>query len=217
MDLLRDRIVSLRRETSDHRLSFVPEGTLEKIVTTEAIQAELRRSRAPLQEEPEIIKLIKQGGIKTFAILVCIYRTDRITNFIENEQLQKVGIDSKLPYISRTELERLGLPEVDATDFFEKQWEFTAPVFRRCAGHRWLYKKIIFPFLESDDLSEGGFGTVYKVKLHESHILADSLEDKAAVRASRLIQRKHLNRVPETLRCMDSHDHTRASPEQWKI
>ena len=190
MESLRDRIVALRRETSDRRLSFVPEGTLENIMSTESIRAELRRSGARIYEEPETIEIIRQGGIKTFAILVYIYKADRVANFIENEQLQKDGIDSKLPYSSRADLKRMLPLGNDAAEFFEKQWEFTAPVFRRRAGHRCLYEETIFPFLESERLGEGGFGIVYKEKLHESHIMADSLENKALVRAFRPIQTK---------------------------
>ena len=183
MEALREQILSLRCESSDRRSSFVPEETLDKVITIKTITAALRNSRAQLHREPENIDLIMQGGKKTFAILVSIYKADRIVNFIENEQLQKAGIDSKLPYSSRADLERT-LPKIDAVDFFEKQWEFTAPVFRRRSGHRCLYERTIFPFLESKIHGEGSFGNVYKEKLHASHITADFLAHKSSVRPS---------------------------------
>ena len=183
METLRGQILSLRCETSDCRSSFVPEETLNSIITIETITAALRDSRAPLHREAENIELIRQGGKKTFAILVSIYKADRIVNFIENEQLQKVGIDSKLPYSSRADLEKI-LPKIDAVDFFERQWEFTAPVFRRRSGHRCLYERTIFPFLESQILGEGSFGNVYKETLHASHIATNFLAHKSLVRPS---------------------------------
>ncbi len=180
MELLRATILSLRCECSDRRSSFVPEGSLDNIITTATIKAALRGSGAQLHREQENIESIRQGGRKTFAILVSIYKADRIVSFIENEQLQKAGIDSKLPYSSRADLERI-LPKIDAVDFFEKQWEFTAPVFRRRTGHRCLYERTIFPFVESAIHGEGSFGNVYKEKLHDSHITADFVAHKSSV------------------------------------
>ena len=183
MESLRESILSLRCESSDHRSSFVPEEALDKILTTAAIKAALRESGAQAHREPENIESINQGGKKTFAILLCIYKAARIVNFVENEQLQRTGIDSKLPYGSRADLERI-LPKIDAVDFFEKQWEFTAPLFRRRYGHRCLYERTIFPFVESKFHDEGSFGNVYKEKLHRSHVTADFLARVSPVRPS---------------------------------
>ena len=183
MESLRDNILSLRCEGSDRRSWFVPEDALDRIITTAAIRAALRDSGAQPHREPENIELISQGGKKTFAILISIYKAARIVNFIENEQLQKAGIDSKLPYGSMGDLERT-LPKIDAMDFFEKQWEFTAPVFRCRSGHRCLYERTVFPFVESKFQDEGSFGNVYKEKLHKSHITADFLAHISSVRPS---------------------------------
>ncbi|KAL8717253.1 MAG: hypothetical protein Q9225_005485 [Loekoesia sp. 1 TL-2023] len=163
-------------------------------MTTATIKAALRESGAQLHREPENIESIRQGGRKTFAILVSIYKADRIVNFIENEQLQKAGLDSKLPYSSRADLERI-LPKIGAADFFEKQWEFTAPVFRRRAGHRCLYERTVFPFLESDIHGEGSFGNVYKDKLHGSHITADFMAHESS---DLIIARKELKATHPT-------------------
>lgn len=183
MESLRDSILSLRCESSDRRSSFVPEEALDKTITTAAIRAALRDSGAQPHREPENIESISQGGKKTFAILICIYKAARIVNFIENEQLQRTGIDSKLPYGSKADLERT-LPKIDAVDFFEKQWEFTAPIFQRRSGHRCLYERTIFPFVESKFHDEGSFGNVYKEKLHRSHITNDFLAHISPVRPS---------------------------------
>lgn len=181
MDSIRATILSLRCESSDRRSSFVPEGALDSVLTTPTIQIVLRSSKKQLHREPEFIDMIERGGKKTFAILICIHRADCIVNFVENEPLQKAGIDSKLPYYSQTDLESI-LTKADATEFFERQWEFTAPIFRHRLGHRCLHRKTIFPFIDSDLLGEGSFGRVYKEKLHLKHSEAGFSPHKNSVR-----------------------------------
>lgn len=182
MASLKEEIQSLRCESSDRRSSFVPEGALDNIITIEKIKSALRSAKAQLDREQETLELILKGGKKTFAILVSIYRTERIVDFIETDQLQASKIDSKLPYSSRADLGRI-LPKADAAEFFEKQWEFTAPIFRRRAGHRCLHERAIFPFLESSVQGEGSFGNIYKVELHNSHSLAAFQAQKHPVRS----------------------------------
>ena len=114
------------------------------------------------------MELIKDGGKKTFAILVTIYKADRIVFFIENEQLQTIELDAKLPFSSKAELERI-LSRADAADFLDRQWEFIAPVFRRHAGQRCLHERTIFPFLKSSEHGRGSFGNIYISELHHSH------------------------------------------------
>ncbi len=182
MEALREDIQSLRCETADRRSSFVPEGALDSIITTASIRAALRDSISQLHRENEAIELIKKGGKKTFAILVTIYKADRIISFIKSDQLQRANLDSRLPFNTKADLERI-LLRTDAADFFDKQWEFTAPVFRRHAGHRCLHERTIFPFMKSWVHGEGGFGNIFKIELHHSHGVAAS-SAKRSVRRS---------------------------------
>lgn len=76
------------------------------MITTATIKPVLRESRQ-LHREPNNIKLIRQGGRKTFAILVSIYKANRIVNFIYN------GIETT--YSSRPDLEGI-LSKTDAVD-----------------------------------------------------------------------------------------------------
>ena len=170
MASLREAIQSLRCESADPRSSFVPAGSLREILTYKEIRLALKTCKAQLHREIESIELIRLGGQRIFAILITIYRPELIVAFVENDQLQTAAIDSRLPY-SRAELDSI-LPKADAIDFFEKQWEFTAPIFRRRAGHRCLHDRTIFPFLESTGLGQGASGEIHKVKLHFSHSVA---------------------------------------------
>ncbi|KAL9032562.1 MAG: hypothetical protein Q9180_006432, partial [Flavoplaca navasiana] len=167
MDTLRDAIHLLRWECADSRSAFVPAASLDEVLTVEKIRSTLRTSMVQLHRENEAISTIRYGGQKTFAILVMIHKPHSIIAFVEKDQLQTTAIDSRLPY-SKADLDKI-LPVADSVDFFERQWEFTAPVFRRRTGHRCLYDRTVFPFLKSTDHGKGASGDVYMVKIHRSH------------------------------------------------
>jgi hypothetical protein len=55
--------------------------------------------------------------------------------------------------------------------FYDSQWEILVPRFSTDKLSQDLDKQSILPFIEKDDDSKrGGFGDVYKVKIHEKHI-----------------------------------------------
>ncbi|KAL8658444.1 MAG: hypothetical protein Q9202_007561 [Teloschistes flavicans] len=180
MATLKEEIQNLRCESSDHRSSFVPEGALDTIITVDKIKSALRDAKIRPDRVKEILGLIVRGGKKTFAILVSIYRIEDIVDFIEFDQLQEYSIDAKLPYSSRIDLEKI-IPRADAAEFYEKQWEFTAPIFRRRAGHRCLHERTVFPFVESSIQGEGNFGNIYKIGVHPCHILAENITSSERV------------------------------------
>ena len=170
MASLREAIQSLRCESADSRSLFVPAGSLDNVLTSKNIRSALDKRDVQLYRLDEFVEMIRNGGQRTFAILITIYRPEQIVAFAEHDQFQTATLDSKLPYC-KADLEKI-LPEGDRVDFFEKQWEFTAPIFRRGAGHRCLKQRTIFPFLESAFQGEGAAGDVHKVKLHRSHFVA---------------------------------------------
>ena len=168
MDVLRKQILRLRYPTAEPRHSFVPIGALSSVLNTEVLRDCLKSSKAPLHRVDEIITLVRQGGCRTFAILIMIRMLHHLMRFVESDELQRVHLDSRLPY-TLSNLESILLCKDDADEFFEQQWEFTAPVFRRRAGHRSLHDQTVFPFLESKYQGSGARGTVYKVELHPQH------------------------------------------------
>lgn len=167
MASIRDEIQALRILSADHRSYFIPAGALNDLLNTETIKSAYRSCKVQPNREKEVLRKVEHGGRRTFAILITIYKPHRIIDFIERDEFRTAGIDSKLPF-SRAELE-LFLPITEAGDFFDKQWELTAPIFSRRAGHRLLDQRTIFPFLESRDHAEGAFGAVHLIRLHPSH------------------------------------------------
>lgn len=137
-------------------------------MNTEVLRDCLKSSKVPLHRVDEILPLVRQGGCRTFAILVTIRMLHHLMRFIESDELQRVRLDSRLPY-TLSNLESILHCKDDANEFFEQQGELRAPVFRRRAGHRSLHEQTVFPFLESEYQGSGARGTVYKVKLHPQH------------------------------------------------
>ncbi|KAL8723337.1 MAG: hypothetical protein Q9181_007303 [Wetmoreana brouardii] len=163
---LRAQIHGLRRQNVKS-LYFVPDGTLKRVITEPAVLSAIEACEISPGRRDEIVERVTHGGRRLFATLTLINRPVLILKFIENDQLIPRGLDSSLPFSLPT-LQDI-LPTADADDFFEKQWEFTAPVLSRCQGHRILNEHTRFPFMDSTLLEEGGFGKVFEVEVHPDH------------------------------------------------
>ncbi|KAL9586986.1 MAG: hypothetical protein Q9203_003670 [Teloschistes exilis] len=108
-----------------------------------------------------------QGGQWVFAILTIHPMQSSIVKFIENDQLLHRQLDASLPFALPV-LKSI-LSPVDADLFFEKQWEFTPPIFFSRQGHRILHEDTRFPFTESSRLGGGAFGEVFEEEVHPDH------------------------------------------------
>ena len=166
MDGLRAQIQSLRQKNEDSKY-FMPAGALNDLLKHRPIKNALKECGVEVNRIDEVTELIVRGGRRTFAILLAIYRQATIMKFVEGDQFQTNILDSKLPR-SLSDLQSI-LPATDVGEFFERQWEFTAPVFPRGRGHRLLHHDTIFPFMASQQRGEGGFGRVFEVELHPAH------------------------------------------------
>lgn len=92
-----------------------------------------------------------------FAILILNRDEQYILEFLYRRET-----DSRLTY---TEEGLYFLPLGVARDFANHQWEFCPVILKRAEIHRVLKPNDVLPFLEDDVVGEGGFGTVFKVKL----------------------------------------------------
>ncbi|GAP89950.1 putative protein kinase [Rosellinia necatrix] len=127
---------------------------------------------------------------KIFAILVLIEKVDAVQEFIRE------GIDDgDLPFENleldgRTETFELGrkpgqgkssytlkcfssFTQRNLVNFEDCQWAMLAPTFdrprRKNVQHHNLKNQTILPFLEEEEVSEGGFGRISRVKIHPDH------------------------------------------------
>ncbi|PMD49796.1 kinase-like protein [Hyaloscypha bicolor E] len=165
MKKLRDSIDGLRCKNYQSRY-FVPRQSLVKLLQTDIIQSELR-GIVPLHQLPEIVQTIFRKGQLIFAILVLIDHLEYIAKFIESDQLQPNWLDHRLPFDQQT-LETM-MEAVPASRFYEKQWEFTAPVFTPFMLRRHLTDDTILPFHSENKIGSGGFGDVYHITINTAH------------------------------------------------
>jgi hypothetical protein len=99
-----------------------------------------------------------------------------IVNFLRRDQLLRTRLDEKLPR-QVDELVVILKSKAIAEEFYEFQWQFLAPVFSELKVHRLLHEETILPFLAEEYLGQGGFGKVYRTRIHESHLLPSTGPD----------------------------------------
>jgi hypothetical protein len=162
MDELKVHLKGLRRANIHHR-RFIPELSLYRAVTKQAIGKALGHAGVEVHRQEEITIRVVQSGRKIFAILVLIGQTADILKFIEADELQ----DIKLPFKIEALRDEVKLPNAD--EFDEKQWEVTAPTFLCGTLNRCLNGKTILPFTLKEGAGHGAFGKVWEIELDEDH------------------------------------------------
>ena len=167
VESLRSSISKIRHKSASDYRYFIPKHKLRKVIDSDSIRKVLFESQMEVYHVDEAVEIIDKGAWRTFAILICINQPLCIVSFIEDAGIQSGLIDNHLPF-ELTKLEKL-LDRTTACDFYEKQWEFTAPSFSRSVLMRKLPPQFILPFLKDEILKEGGFGAFYKVHIEHSY------------------------------------------------
>lgn len=159
------------------KADFWPEGSLRQVITWNDVSTELY-SRVATQPPPfvdnELIQFIQQNGTKLLAIcLMCRIRQSELEQAMY--AFRNYGLyDQSLP-VSQHDLtpyaQRLRWNGPDMHNFLQHQWKFVAPKFSmdRCLMPR-LPEGTILPFVQLSTGAKGNFGTVYKVRVHSSHL-----------------------------------------------
>ncbi|KAK6502434.1 hypothetical protein TWF506_003014 [Arthrobotrys conoides] len=178
---LRERIGFWRRSNVNGQ-AFVLTGPLLDEIDLETITSILHQCNFQSYAIREAAQTILQGGKLALSILIDISRPYLIGCFIKSDNLLDTTIDSRIPY-SESHLQRLIPDENDYHEFYKKQWEFVAPVFKPSLQFRELPVKTILPFLSYEVLGEGSFGKVYKARLPVRHqsIIRDSADECISV------------------------------------
>lgn len=169
MAQLRKQIQSLRCKVDNEDRFFVPHQSLYKLMTREKVLDVVKGcGEIPCYRLDETVEKIIKGGRRIFAILVLLKGEEKlISRFIEHDHFQHSPLDVKLPFSEDT-LKSI-IPDEIVSDFYEKQWEFVAPIFSRNVVHRSLHEDIRLPFVQNKKIGEGGFGVVYEIELHPDH------------------------------------------------
>lgn len=147
-----------------HQREFSPEGTLRRIITINSVWEELANT------EEELVDFVLQDAQKVFAIAVfSAIRGDELKETLRKLKEHNVK-DQNLPIrSSRAEQHPCFRDLFSQYEFLKNQWSFLAPTFGDIDIV--LDLEAVFPFteVERQTSTEGAFGTVYEVTLHESH------------------------------------------------
>ncbi|KAK1496615.1 protein kinase [Colletotrichum tamarilloi] len=178
----------------DHRRpAFLPEGTIESLITRWSIAAELQDDDEKISHFPEtdLVNFVEDQAKKTFAITVCcgISGTDLRTTMkffktvgfndrhlpIKKPQpprRDQLGWNFPFPFDGMAKEKRLRrIWNVSGvTNFFSQQWCFLAPVFSAARFQYHLSPDCIFPFTWVNNIVKGGmFSQIYEVEIHPRH------------------------------------------------
>jgi hypothetical protein len=159
---LKSRLKHLRRENADHRW-FIPQLRLCEVLSEDATRKALQDVGTKSYQLNEMVKRILPDGMKIFAILVLTDQTALTSKFIEEGELY----DQRLPFSVDILDKQLSLPF--AKDFYEKQWELTAPNFYYGSINKLLNERSVLPFIKDKHIGKGAFGTVYEIELDHDH------------------------------------------------
>lgn len=171
METLYSLISKTRRKNAVDFRYFAPSHRVREVMTTDNIRSALLHSGIEIHHVNEAIEIIKTSAWNVFAILILIKQPQNIVNFIQDDRMQRGPIDHSLPF-ELSKLEEL-LDEQVAHDFYDRQWEFTAPTFSGSVFTRVLPDDFVLPFLSDVEVGEGSFGTVHRIQVEHSYQLFD--------------------------------------------
>jgi hypothetical protein len=166
LELLQRRINELRIENPNAQ-RFVPEDKLCDLLSRDTLVRVLGKL-SPAYLSDEVVDFVLKRAPKVFAVLVLINQVGQINKFIQNDQFGTHRLDHQLPF-TRSRLKEIFEDDYVGGLFHEKQWEFTAPTFSGEVTPRNLERWTVLPYLSEIHLTSGGFGSVYKVKIHPSY------------------------------------------------
>jgi len=168
MENLKDLILDKGRKNIEPRW-FMPHQALHDLMTKDVVEKAIRDTEIEHYQISDLTQAVLNGSQKIFAILALIGKPECILKFIEEDNFQHSHLDHRLP-LPLERLQRL-LPNSNAAkQFYEKQWEFTAPVFTWSVLPRVLEREVILPYIGRDiEMGSGGFGDVHLVEIEPSH------------------------------------------------
>lgn len=143
--------------------TFMPKGSLSRFLNIENVTNALADPvfNIPFHKRNDTAVDIIEEGQSVFAILLEMNGERYLSSFIENHNL-----DSSLP-IPSSVLSDI-MPHNGA--LFERlQKDYYVHSFRKSQYRRTLPDTITLPFLSQESLKEGGYSSVYAVKVHPAH------------------------------------------------
>ncbi len=172
IDDLHVKLNKIRCRNEDQNNYFYPHQAVRQLINPSVVRKTLKSKHIkPYEVEEAARYLLERGGCRTFAILVLLQRPHLFPQFIKDDRLQHADLDHRMPY-SLEKLEGLLSPPI-SSEFWDKQWEFTAPFFSESSFARVLPDEFVLPFLKKDTLvGTGALGHVYEIVIEPSYLPA---------------------------------------------
>ncbi|KAF5865006.1 hypothetical protein ETB97_005571 [Aspergillus alliaceus] len=157
--------------------TFIPRGTIDAEINEKAVRDILvEKGIVDRTRAAEVAKKTVQTARKLFTILVILKKVEHICDLLSQ------GVeDDDLPFLLQAENvlrtnrgQEILVPEDWDDETLEaleqKQWRVLAPVFRPHAHYEFPEKQIL-PFVrgESEIPVEGGYGEVFRERIHANH------------------------------------------------
>jgi hypothetical protein len=163
---LRERIAQLGIDNWEGH-KFIPYHHLTAILEATTVRDVIGESGIMIYRSDEAVKAVLNGGQRLFAILNALGKESLILNFKRVDSFLDKPLDSALPY---EEPLLRGILEEDYRDFYDRQWSFASPVFKRDLHERSLPKLSILPFTAVVPIgNQGDFANASLVKIPSSH------------------------------------------------
>ena len=160
------RLNSIRKQNHLGQ-KFIPEADFRRVLASILIRS-IVNALVPFYSADDFMEFIFEDAPKIFSILVLINRADCIDRFLYYDQLQSRHVDNLLP-LTIDALDEIFDTRVAVNEFYDKQWEFCAPVFSGRILPRTLARPMILPFLHESSLAQGAFSCIYKLDIHPAH------------------------------------------------
>lgn len=156
---------------------ILPAGSLRSIIARKHVENIMNiPSPIPGSPDKEVVDFILRKAIKLFAILISIDLRDEVLRSTVMTFVRNRMDDRTLP-LDRQALRKLPYCQswlrIQRESFVSDQWQFLAPLFpTENALERVQFEpKTLFPFkLSNQNPPKGGFGTVWRVKVHAPHL-----------------------------------------------
>ena len=154
------------------RRPFIPHDALKHLLSESRVAALVGalsdKGEIEVWQQPEIIGLIVNNGLRVFATLLSFSQPGLILKFKETDHLAYSQLDSRLP-LSENSLGLIFRDEKLGGKFFKHQWRFLAPFFRADQSYRELQDSVVLPFTKCERLAAGAFGEVHKMTVAASY------------------------------------------------
>ncbi|KUI69597.1 Serine/threonine-protein kinase DCLK3 [Cytospora mali] len=158
---------------------YVPEGVLDKLITRNSLCQEFSENSALGREhhvDEDLLNFILGSAKKVLAISLLAGVESKELHDAMKEFKSSLFQDNWLPIYSTDEKKlpwsNLSWSSVKRKHFLDNQWKFLAPIFRKNQLMYEFESLQVFPSKFTTDTKQkiGGFGAVYEVTIHESHL-----------------------------------------------